>query len=225
MRTSNFLLISLVLAANTALAQQDHTCQGGHNCNEDGTVILANGDSSRLYAVGGLGDVDIADCLASYQVFILWQGVKLNPWCAADKLDAIGKHGAAAKMRCSIKAVSKIYGKKNCVDAVMYENPLPKRSLESSHNPIAQGINRSIADEQYIDQQQEQEQQIEELATGYSVLLERIEQKERADAAVAKKIRQRKAEDNVYLRELVDELKALSQPQGEATNELAKADE
>ncbi|MCH7780225.1 MAG: hypothetical protein IH848_05205, partial [Acidobacteria bacterium] len=109
-----------------------------------------------------------------------------------------------------------VYQGQGFIDAVILDKPLDVPNLTGLYNQAAQ------SDEQ-VQQQQELQQQVEEVAAGYTVLLERIDRKERADAAAARVIRQRKAEDNVYLRGLVDELKALSQ--GESNGELAQTDD
>lgn len=217
--------LAMLVFSNKGQAQQDHTCQGGHNCNENGDPLsvetVVGGDSTRLFSVGG-SDMEINGCLATFsRLFGLWQDAKVIPDCEAAqeaaRLDAEGQYLAAAKMRCSTKQYRKVFGKGHgCIDAVILDKPLDVPNLTGLYNQAAQ------SDEQ-VQQQQELQQQVEEVAAGYTVLLERIDRKERADAAAARKIRQQKAEDNVYLRGLVDELKALSQ--GESNGELAQTDD
>jgi len=169
--------------------------------------------------------MEISGCVATFsRLFGLWQDAKIVPDCEAmqeaARLDSEGQHLAAAKLRCGTKLYRKRLGKGQvCIKAVILTGePLDVPNLTGLYNQAAQYDERY---EQQQEQQQELEQQVEEQAVGYSMLLEKFERKERADAAVAKKIRQQKAEDNVYLRGLVDELKALSQ--GEPAN--VEADE
>jgi len=183
------------------------------------TDVTISGDDVLAFSVGSLGAAAIKDCLATTQfaLFIIFkkQGVQLDNWCVAKDMDRAGKHEAAAALRCTYSHFSKLYGD-DCTATMNFEPTKPPPDLTSLYTRAAQ------YDERY-EQQQELEQQVEEQAVNYAMFMERFERKERADAAAAKKIRQQKAEDIVYLRGLVNELKALNQ--GEASGELAQADE
>jgi len=222
------LVIVGLLVFSQAQAQQDHTCQGGHNCNDGngGASIetTVGGDSTRLFSVGG-SDMEISGCVATFsRLFGLWQDAKIVPDCEAmqeaTRLDSEAQHLAAAKLRCGTKLYRKRLGKgQDCIDAVILDKPLAVPTLSGLYNQAAQYDERY---EQQQEQQQELEQQVEEQAVNYAMFVERFERKERADAAAAKKVRQQKAEDNVYLLGLVDELK---EALGESGGELAQADE
>jgi len=70
---------------------------------------------SRSYGLG-LGDVDINDCLYSWSFIV--QGVGLNKWCASERMDVMGLHDSAAKMRCTIRQVKKLYkNKEQCIQS------------------------------------------------------------------------------------------------------------
>lgn len=224
------LIIAMFLFSDLAQAQYDDSDDDiGDSVTTDVDVLvessISDGDVLSL-GTGSLGAAAIGNCIATKQfsLFIIFktQGTKLNKWCAAEYLDRQGKHREAALMRCSIKEIRKIYGERNCIGAMIIREQELEPALVGLYNQAAQYDERY---EQQQEQQQELEQQFEEQAANYSVLLERIDRKERVDAAAARKLRQQKAEDNVYLRGLVDELKALSQPEGESANDLAKADE
>lgn len=122
----NLLLMVAIAICATAFVLniaygQDHGCQGGHNCNGGGDVIVdtvltggdIGGDSSKALGLGfshSLGDVDINDCLASTQksnILFGSQIVGLNKWCAAEVYDAKRLPDMAAKLRCDIPEISK----------------------------------------------------------------------------------------------------------------------
>ena len=109
------LPILLFLACGYAFA-------GDHDDEHAPTVqaqsVEVGGNHSHALGLGG-GDVDINDCYRSYSI-IVWQGSRPNLWCMANDLDRIGRHHAAAVMRCSIRSVRKPYGTQHdCVDAMI----------------------------------------------------------------------------------------------------------
>ena len=122
----NFFLAGLLLVL---------VAHGLNTANASGTDIeqttkVITGDSSAI-GVGGLGDVDINDCLSSYQIFIFYQGVRVNPLCLADKLDVLGRHHEAAQMRCSMRRVRKVYGTvEDCIDAIQMDEIIETPDLE-----------------------------------------------------------------------------------------------
>jgi len=78
---------------------------------------------SRSYGFGST-DVDINDCLSSYSLlFGLWQDVRVNPLCVAEKLNQAGKYEAAAVMTCSVRRVRKVYGD-DCIEKVRQSAPV-----------------------------------------------------------------------------------------------------
>jgi hypothetical protein len=87
-------------------------------------TTTAGGSTTKAFSVSG-GDMDINQCLATHSViFGLWQGTHLNRMCAANGLDANGKHKEAAEMRCSVRAFRKVYGL-DCVQKTMLRPPPP----------------------------------------------------------------------------------------------------
>lgn len=133
-RVSVWVLLALAFFAAVVvfdIAYGQHECQGGHNCNDGGEVIIDNvltSDNaaeaiiggSRGYAVSG-SDMEIGDCLATHSIaFGVWQGTHTNPYCEALRMDAAGQHKAAAEMRCSTHKYKRTYGKgQKCIDAVI----------------------------------------------------------------------------------------------------------
>lgn len=100
-------------------------------------IIQSTGDVSTkvggtdAWGFGSTG-VDIDDCVSSYSVlFGLWQDVRLNPSCIADKLDELGRHKEAAEMRCSIRRVRRVYGS-DCVARLIYAAPQQEEPKEVS---------------------------------------------------------------------------------------------
>lgn len=210
-----WVLLMLTLFMVTLSDAQDSDSDD-HDMLPDTSITDIDGDNVIALGVGSLGASAMNNCIATTQfsLFILFknQKIKLDTWCAAEYLDRQGKHREAALMRCSDPVVSKIY--EDCADAMMIGNPIPEPSLAGLYNQAAQYDERY---EQQQEQQQELEQKVEEQAADYSVLVERLDRKDRAEAAAARKVRQQKAEDNVYLRGLVNELKALGESGGELT--------
>lgn len=146
-----------------AVAQQDDN--HGHQVHhDDGTIISSNG-SDKSYILGlGSSDMEIGDCLATYSfLFGIWQNVKVNPLCEADKMDAQGNHRGAAEMRCSTHKYKKVYGK-DCIDAVIYipNNPEPQLSDEQTEYVAKEEYEDRIAaleelfDKQETDNQRQQ---------------------------------------------------------------------
>lgn len=208
------VIVGLLVVSGQVQAQQDHTCQGGHNCPDNGDPLsvetVVGGDSTRLFSVGG-SDMEISGCMATFSwVFGVRQFTKVVPDCEAlreaIRLDSQGQHEAAAIMRCGTKLYRNRYGKgQGCIDAVILDNPLEVPNLSGLYNQAAQ------YDERY-EQQQELEQKVEEQAIGYSMLLEKFERRERASAAVAKKINQKNKEDREYAQQLIEQIQQIEEP-------------
>ena len=94
---------------------------------------LIEGSSTRAFALShSLGGAAFGDCMISTQgsvVVVAWQGAKLNKWCAAQGYDLQGKPDAAAKMRCSIKDIRKLFStQEECIE----ENTFTRS--EPAHN-------------------------------------------------------------------------------------------
>jgi len=158
------LLIILLFIPIVSFAQ--HECQGGHNCNKDGTPIDINnaltGGSiagDRSYAVGlshSLGDVDIAQCIASTQwgtIIVSKQGVILNLWCVAEVYDRKGMFDNAAKARCDIGEIARWYSdNKECLKAETWTPPPPEEpdEPETTGVPIS-GLSEQFSPEKFDD--------------------------------------------------------------------------
>jgi len=87
----------------------------GHSCNDPTTVVNADSNvstavrhSSRSFGLSG-GDVDISQCYRSYTYFVVWQDTKVNKLCVAIQQAAEGNFEAAARSRCSVRAIVNDY--------------------------------------------------------------------------------------------------------------------
>ena len=110
---------------------------------------------SRAYGLSG-GDMDINDCLATHSVlFGLWQGTHVNKLCEADRLNRDGKYKAAAEMKCSVRAVRKVYGRGRCVEAVMLIAPPPPPS------PPVVSVEDDDDEEHWIEEQEWHDEQVQ----------------------------------------------------------------
>ena len=98
-----------------------------------GAVNASPSYKSETLALGlnnQLGGVEIGDCIASSQFgtpLFSRQDFKLNPWCAAETFDAKGMHKAAARLRCTIKAIRSLYeDNETCIQENTYSpEPTP----------------------------------------------------------------------------------------------------
>ncbi len=125
-KPKNLLLtLAIVLYVNAVVVEFDYSDDHKYRDDDDVTNVLTGGDNSnvatnsisggRSYGLG-LGDVDINDCLYSWSFIV--QGVRLNKWCASERMDAMGLHDSAALMRCTIRSVNKLYKNKDqCIQS------------------------------------------------------------------------------------------------------------
>ena len=143
-------LVAVVIVFDVAYADDDHKCQGGHNCNDGGT--LSGGDNmaensaiisgSRSLAVGG-SDMDIRGGYRSYSyLFGLIQETKSNPLEIARQLQAEGNYEAAAYLRCQPWGIHRAYGSKaKCIEML-------SRPTETFHvEPMEETTNEDDEDE------------------------------------------------------------------------------
>lgn len=186
-RAAMFFALLIVLTSialiNAAYGQGDHECQGGHNCNDDGSIIVETvvpGSSSRGYALSG-GDMDINDCLATHSIlFGLWQGTHINPMCEAARMDRDGDYLGAAEMRCSTRKYRKVYGRgQACIDSVVRTAPVAATAVLVGQVPDTDEDD----DARYLEQQQENEYAREERASLIGQIDRLTQQIERAPAA------------------------------------------
>ena len=175
------LLFLPMIALANGDSDSDETIIGGDITND----IKVDGMSKTVFEsfAHAFGDVEIDDCIYTVQYFVFYQGARINPLCVADKLDLIGKHEEAAKMRCSIKRYRKPYGSKHqCTRVTMFVPPEPD---EPKTEPV------QSTPIEYVEQQQ----QIENLNA-------KFEQYDRDKRRAARK----HAEDQAYKEELRQEI-------------------
>jgi len=108
------IVTCIIASAICIVALRDAVASGDDIEIETGAVELVGGDVSHSSRALGLGrssfDVDINDCRESTSwdtVLVGKQGVRLNPWCAAEVYEAKGLFHMAALMRCDIPEVAK----------------------------------------------------------------------------------------------------------------------
>jgi len=118
-----FFLAGILIFLIIGKAEAQHECQGGHNCNDDGTVNLTGGDliggdistggnKSLLIAPPGLGDVAIARCLGSEAWTLLIGGKQklvLNQVCMAEFYLKVGRYDLAAQALCNQPGIIEEY--------------------------------------------------------------------------------------------------------------------
>lgn len=112
MRYLSLFALLLVLPA-TAQDYEDESVNVDTNVNVDtsmtgGDVSVSSSNRSFAFA-HSLGDVDIAQCIASTQwgsILVSKQKVILNLWCVAEVYDHKGMHDMAALMRCDIGEIA-----------------------------------------------------------------------------------------------------------------------
>lgn len=146
------VLIVLVAVMTTAEASGDKITQnthvaatgsatagGGMGMGGDSSTMVEGDRSDALgIGLGSNGAAAINDCLYTVQVgFGAGQWVKPNKICLAEKLDQMGKYEAAAKMRCTIDAIQKIFpDKAECVSEMQMTPEEPEETpRETSHVP------------------------------------------------------------------------------------------
>jgi len=136
LRTTVWVLLAILvvmLAAPALASDDDHKCQGGHNCNDAGGIVTGGDNTannvatnsisgSRSYGAShSLGDVDLNQCMGSTQwgsIIVSKQKLVLNKWCAAESYDAKGMFKMAALLRCDIPEIFKHFRvKAECIKA------------------------------------------------------------------------------------------------------------
>jgi hypothetical protein len=176
-------------------AQQDHGCQGGHNCNDDGGDVVVDvvtggtsvgGDDVVALSVGSLGASAVQGrCRVTKQfaLFIIFktQGSALDEWCAAQDMDRAGKHEEAAILRCSLDGFTEKYGVDDCVDRMNFGPTLPPPNLGEIYSQAAKDI-----EEQYV----EEKQVIEERYTEQQTVIDyQVQKLEKQDDVIAQLLR------------------------------------
>lgn len=213
MRTTNLLLISLVLVASTVFAQQDHTCQGGHNCNDNGDIVIGGTDIDVASDVSISGDkafglgqgsfgVDINQCMASTAWnFVIFgkQGLKENATCIADGLDARGNHAAAARVRCKhVDTVMDSFDSfDQCVKAVTM-SPLQ-----------APGI---IPDPAIETDKERSRDEFRKLRDELNAIVAENSRKLETASRQARQQRKRNQEDREYAQQMIEQIRQIEEP-------------
>jgi len=162
-RVSFWLIIGVMLVIIFIVfeirAQQDHRCQGGHNCPDGEVATVLTGDEFRAFSLSqSLGGVDVSGCIVTTQWGIIIyqrQGYKYDVFCLARELDAVRKYADAASMRCLHKIPTKLYGER-CLSVMNFKPP------EIDPLDILVG---QVPDERYVQQQEELEFAKEERAS------------------------------------------------------------
>lgn len=234
------LIVALVLAN---LAHADDECRG-HSCNDsggdidiDGTVdidiggspvdvqanpttnVTGSNYSSRALALGnGLGDVDINDCLGSEQFgtpLYSRQWLELNKWCAAEVFDAKGLNIMAAKLRCEIKEIRKLFTSNDaCLDAnTVFVQVAALPEIE----PIVASL--SARQDEHDEEEEQHEAQIAQTAADLAELQRSINNERTARRRYAAEQRAHAEAEVVERTEFLEQYKQLTQQTEEPPRE------
>lgn len=238
---ASLLLIALVTAN---LAHADDECRG-HSCNDSGgdvDIDIDGGDiniegspvdlqanpsmnvtgstySSRALALGnGLGDVDINDCLGSEQFgtpLYSRQWLELNKWCAAEVFDAKGLNIMAAKLRCEIKEIRKLFKTNDtCLDAnTIHVTTAP--ALEIA--PVVASMSSRL--DEHDEDEEQHEKQIEQTALDLATLKRSIENERSARRRYATEQREQAKAEADYTEQFLEQFKAVSKVEEPTGNE------
>ena len=100
------IAILVVVFAYATVEAQDSDLFQSNDMNAQTAGDVQTGDTLALGF--GMGDVDINDCMYTKST-PLYQWGTINKWCAANDYDKRGQHDNAARMRCQISVVRKMY--------------------------------------------------------------------------------------------------------------------
>lgn len=107
------IVVCIIVSAICIVALRDAVASGTDVEVENEIVtgaVTVGGDKSKAFGLGRSSfDVDINDCRESTSwdtVLVGKQGVRLNPWCAAEVYEAKGLFHMAALMRCDIPEIA-----------------------------------------------------------------------------------------------------------------------
>ena len=180
-------VIAIVVATlwpNDARASGDRITQSNDN-NAQTTGDVNVSDSSDAVAFGhALGDVDINDCQGSEQwgsVIVSRQYLKLNLWCAGLYYDSVGLHAMAARVRCEIREIGRLF-----------DSPAECRYANTVSAPPDEPVSRSLPIEAPDDDEEEDTHaaDIEALRASVAALEAENEAREREQARAASRARQ-----------------------------------
>ena len=161
-----FLLAGMLIFLIISNVEAQHECQGGHNCNDDGTVnggdISTGGNKSLLIAPPGLGDVAIARCLGSEAWTLLIGGKQklvLNQVCMSEFYLNVGRFDLAAQALCNQPEILAEYNTETACEldhdftpAIVEDIDLPERNVQfEEHYELAQQQEHEI---EYLKEEQ-----------------------------------------------------------------------
>ena len=114
--------------------------------NDNVQSVTNEGDRFDSWALGlsnTVGAAAIADCLATNQLALLSlyakQGTELNYWCAALWYDQSGMHDMAARARCQMKDIRRMFPKGKTGDVeCRAENKVPLETLSTQDETYSQ---------------------------------------------------------------------------------------
>lgn len=111
------LLLAILAFSMPVFASGDKITQSNDNNAQttgDVTTTVGGNDSLGIGIANQLGAAAIDDCMVTTQknfTVFAYQDGKLNYWCAALHYDAIGLNEMAARMRCQMPEIRKMFGK------------------------------------------------------------------------------------------------------------------
>ena len=178
-----FLLAGILIFLIIAKAEAQHECQGGHNCNDPGNVILdsstvigdtvVGGDTIRSLAVvaPGLPSVAIARCLGSEAWTLLIGGKQklvLNQVCMAEFYLKVGRYDLAAQALCNQPGIIEEYSSEaTCEIDHDFTSAIVEAGVDLPE--------RSAQFEEHYELAQQQEHEIEYLKEEQASLVGRID--------------------------------------------------
>lgn len=210
------VLAVIAFASAIAMADPDHTCQGGHNCNDGSDVVVeatvdASSASDSQSSAGvstkslglAMGSPALAECYRTYQFFV-FQDSRANPWCMAEALDQRGLHEAASKMRCSIKAVRKLY---DSDEACLVENNVSVNNevIPQEDNSQAKGVSEDIIE---LNSQLEEQKSIQASSDMKILALQqKLDDMEKSQARARLQSQQKQEAERIYAQQMLEHLR------------------
>ena len=164
--------------------------------NVENTLMGSNSDVITTV----LGDVDIADCLYSWQVIIV-QGVAINKFCQYMELardqHLLGNFLTEARIKCQVGIIQDLWeNERECVEAVRYRPP----SLPPAPVPVTVVPDQHLEESASIHTEQQQE-------------FESLEQRLARIEAGQRNAARRAAEKRVYVQQTLEELQDDNDPE------------
>lgn len=209
--------VIVILASSFAFAGGDDLVNLVENDVQAGDMVGGSNTSRSLSLAASLGDVDIAQCLASTQFSVLLfakQGVKLNEWCAAIWYDQHGLHVMAAKLRCNIPEIADEFdSESSCETAntvpvgVFTDAPIevePEPAEEPAADPDTGPAYASGSDSAKDDED-------EDYAEAIAALRREFEDEQAARRRAARAARQKRQQEAEELGEFLDQYEQIAE--------------